>query len=240
MRRLPLIDIFPSNTHSPAKATLGSESTMIAARPSGTLAPEDVPQANRPERIIDVLVQLSDRAPLPSDASALRDHRHYCHAAQLLDFLTDARELTPSAHALLTLPHTARFARLAIAFGESTCGRAWAKWAGVGGLVDTAPDSAEKFLAEASALSDATIKRRAGALRSWHLELLPHHPTRRSLSPDSPNAQQPPSTASNVFSRSESARLLQALAAATKLLRVATAYLTVYGYEILARRLSTL
>jgi hypothetical protein len=43
-----------------------------------------------------------------------------------------------------------------------------------------------------------------------------------------------------VFSRSESARLLQALAAATKLLRVATAYLTVYGYEILARRLSSM
>lgn len=41
-----------------------------------------------------------------------------------------------------------------------------------------------------------------------------------------------------MFSRSESARLLQALAAATRLLRVTTAYLTVYGYEILARRLT--
>lgn len=165
---------------------LNSESTMIAIRPSGALAPEDVPKANRPERIIDVLVQLRDRAPLPSDASALRDHRYYCHAAKLLNLLTDTRELTPSAHALLTLPQTTRFARLAIAFGESTCGRAWAKWAGVDGLVDTAPDSAEKFLAEASALSDAMIKRRAGALRSWHSELLPHHPTCRSLSPESP------------------------------------------------------
>ena len=106
--------------------------------------------------------------------------------AQLLHFLMDARELTPSAHALLTLPHTARFARLAIAFGESTCGRAWAKWAGVDSLVDTAPDSAEKFLAEASALSDATIKRRAAALRNWHVELLPHHPARQVYRPSRP------------------------------------------------------
>jgi hypothetical protein len=138
----------------------------------------EVPQADRPERVI-ALVEAAERAgAIDADALGLhgRDADYYVAAAVSLGLLDGERALLPAAHALLALPPDARLARLALAFEASRCGRAWLRWAPAKNLLSLDPATAGAFLSEVSDLSAATISRRARTLSRWCADLSKVHP----------------------------------------------------------------
>jgi len=194
-----------------------------------------VPQADVPEKVIE-LVELATHG-----LEAQFDDRqvgYYRKAAWLLGFLDDAYRPTAAGHALTSLPAIARLARFALAFEWSACGKAWANFVGAQSLLAIDPLSAEEFLRTRTNCSASTSARRKTTLRAWlHLARL-HHPAVRTAEGLPDNARDPERPRSvAVFSSKDSGRVVRELCEGTRHLRVATAYLTVQGYQAVAARL---
>lgn len=155
------------------------------------LATDKVPQADKPERVIDFVEHLAN-GDLNTDTLGLhrRDIAHYVHAAQLVGFVSGKRKFTPAGYALLTLPKEAQLARMALAFEESDCGRAWLIWANVDRLPQLDPGTADAFLGGATNLAPNTARRRATTLRRWWEKLTPHHPSCRHAAADAARSSQ--------------------------------------------------
>lgn len=207
--------------------------------PAARLTSDQIPQADRPERVIELLEIVHRGVPLTPDETGL-DARHiqyYSRAARVLGLLSTDDRLLAAGHVLLKGEADGRLARLALAFEGSACGQAWARWADCR-FHEIDPRSAQAFLEAETNVAPSTAKRRATTLRCWYVMLSEHHPARRDvpvpLDTRGPRADIPHS----VFDRRESGRVLEALAPGTHVLRVATAYFTVPGYEIVARRLT--
>ncbi|HXI97355.1 MAG TPA: DEAD/DEAH box helicase family protein, partial [Gemmatimonadaceae bacterium] len=212
---------------------------MTAAR-ADALDPIQVPQADRPERIVDVLEVLRDGADVKRHVAPFdsRDFSYYVQAAQILGLVTRHRQVLPAGHAVLALPSHSQLARLAIAFEASECGQKWMGWSGVARLIDLDPDTARDFLRESSTLSDGTAKRRAATIRRWCQNLRDHHPAARERPLSVVHVPGRALVPRAVFNSKDSGQVVQGLAPGTHFLRVATAYFSVDGYEILVKHLS--
>lgn len=205
--------------------------------PAPTLDSKFVPQANKPERLVEILERIRDG--LPVDATAIgvveRQVDYYTDAVKLLGFLSPAGRLTCAGRALLSLDVNARWARFAIAFEHSVCGQAWVEWYRAKSLCNVDHRTAKQFLTQAAGLSGEMLVRRSGTLSGWWRAFVPFHPARQSE--PAPRTRQLRLEAlgqTAVLDTRESARVVQALGPGTALLRVATGFLSIGGFEILA------
>lgn len=200
-----------------------------------------VPQADRPERITEILERIRDG--LPVDAAALgvvdRQVGYYTDGAGLLGFLSDDHRLTRAGRALLALDERARRARIAIAFEHSACGKAWTAWYRAKSLCNVQANTAWSFLEEVAGLTGETVRRRGTTLRTWWKEFIPYHPSVREDPKPAFRKWRPEALGQTaVLDSRESARVVQSLGRDTALVRVATGFLSVDGFEILAEALS--
>lgn len=195
-----------------------------------------IPQAPRPERFIEILERIRDGLPL--DGISLRiDERqvdYYTRGIKLLGFLAEDGRLNSAGRALLALDERARLARLAVGFEQSVCGQAWMAWFRAKSLCNVDERTAGRFLREVSSLDGEMLRKRAGSLRTWWREFMPFHPALQSGPSADVRRWRPEALGQTVvLGTSESARVVQALGVGTSLLRVATGFLSVSGFEIL-------
>lgn len=193
-----------------------------------------VPQADVPRRVID-LVESAVRGTAPDLDD--RDLKYYQQAGRILGFLDEANSPTAAGYALVALPSPARLARFALAFEWSDCGKALIQFAGVPSLLDVPSDRVEPFLRTNTELAESTTHRRKTSLRAYLAVAKQHHPARRDVLEELPWQPLEDALAGAVFDRAGSGRLVQRLCNGTRHLRVATAYVTVQGYDAVARRL---
>lgn len=219
-------------------AALAGVREEVAAAPS--IAKELVPQANTPERLVKALELTRDGLPVDERSLGVspRQVGYYTDAVKLLGLLSEEGRLTCAGRALLTLEGNARWARFAIAFEQSACGQAWVAWCRVKSICNVDPDTAAPFVGQVTSLADTTFKRRASTLRRWWRRFIPHHPALQ-MGPTSRTQRSRPEAFGQtaVLDSRESARVVQALGPGTCLLRVATGFLSVDGFEILAKPL---
>ena len=133
------------------------------------LQSDEVPQANRIERVVEQLLALRDRRLTPHP----RDAQYYKQAARVLGLLSPDDALTANGYALTDATEAERGQLLIQAFAASTVGGRWVAFAGVARLADVSPDTAEAFLLACSELSESTARRRASTLRYWWQALFP-------------------------------------------------------------------
>ena len=223
-----------SRSEGPSLATIPANQQFVR------LGSEYIPQADKPERVLEILEFVRCYTPLTEEATKL-DPRHiqyYSRAAWQLGLLSDDHELTHVGWMALRLEtDERRFARLAIAFEASPIGRMWSYWSRRR-FHEIDPQSAQQFLEEATDVSASTAERRAGTLRAWHVFLCRYHPARRNVPQPIARAPLRPLVPRSVFARGESLRVIEELAPGTHVLRVATAYFTELGYELVARGLT--
>ena len=217
----------------------GRKMTVHAAE--GKLDSGLVPQAAVIERIPVLLEMVRDGVPLTAHALRVDERQvdYYSMAARLLGFLTDDNKLAPAGKALLALDERARWSRMALAFEASACGKAWMAHYRVKSLPELDLRSAWRFLLDGTDLGAGTAKYRRTTLRRWWQKLAPRHPA--VYSDGVPRARPQRAEAlghTAVFDTAQSGKVVQALGPGTGLLRVATAYLSINGYEILVDPLS--
>ncbi|WP_437758477.1 helicase-related protein [Sorangium sp. So ce1389] len=208
--------------------------------PSPTQAKLDgskVPQADTPHTLLRVIARLGDGEPL--DAAELgvtnRQVQYYTQAARLFGFISTDKRMLRAGHALLQLPLVAQLSRLAIAFEQTECATRWTRWHGVRSLLEVSAGSAARFLEDCTTgIHGETLTRRAKTLEVWREHVRKHHPALHphpSLPAPGRWRGAPGHTA--IFETASSAKVVRALAERTEVLRAATAYLSVGGYEIL-------
>jgi len=205
------------------------------AVPPERLDSDYVPQADDPDRVVRTLAILHGGQSVTPETLGVgpRNVDYYLHAVKLLGFVSKRGQLLKSGRAVLALDDAGRRARLALAFENSECGRAWTRWYRATGLHAVPPDTAQQFLGEFFKLSDDTSERRANTLKAWSRAWLPYHPAlRRSAVPIGKRKPEALSH-SAVLDSGKSADVVQKLGPGTALLRCATAYLSIHGYQIL-------
>lgn len=136
------------------------------------LTSSEVPQANRADRVLELVQRRVRGVALEPEALGWhrRDVRYYAHAASLLGLLDAAGQPTPTAQQVADAETP--LAALARCFADSPLARAWVDYARTP-LASLDPATAEAFLVARSELAPSTAKRRATTLRSWHDTLAP-------------------------------------------------------------------
>lgn len=204
------------------------------------LGSDQIIQADSPTRLI-LLLDLIGKGcrPTPEEFGAgQRQVLYYKSAARAFGLLSaEGRLLTP-ARVLLTLQMNAQMARLAIAFEQSECARLWMSWYGVKRIFELTRESAEGFLSNCTTeISGETLGRRRDSLVAWLVHVCRHHPAIQKH-PEIPAKRWTGALGHTaVFDSRESAEVVQELAARTTIVRVATAYLSVIGFNILSATL---
>lgn len=153
----------------PSKQLLHAAQNVSATRiPSG-----DVPQANDLEKVFR-FVELVHSGEYPSPESldvVGRQVNYYRRAAEILGYLKDGR-LTPGGRLLARASKAGQWQSALERFTASDVGSAWIEWCEASTLFEIDPTSAADFLSDVtSGLSEATVKRRAASLESWHAQL---------------------------------------------------------------------
>ena len=216
-----------------------SDNRSATTTPQLSLLTLDIPQANSLERVITYVQQLH-AGHVPNAKSLGIDPRqvdYYRHAAEVLGFVRRTkrqREVTAAGRALLSLSPALRFSRLAIAFADSTCGKAWAAWYRAPSLVEVPAATAHQFLLQATRLRRSMVKRRSATLKLWWQKLSPEHPAIRRV--DIPARRLPRRLAlgqTAVLDRARGREVVAALGPGSHHLRVASAYLSLSGFELL-------
>lgn len=209
----------------------------MTARPTGNavLSSAQIPQLDVVDQIIDLVVTLVRGGK----SSAKVRQIGYCRkAARLLGFIDEAKQPTAAGRALGHLSAQGRLARFTVAFELSACGSEWVRFCNGRSLLDVKPETAEQFLrACAPALPNSMVRRRKSSLRGWLAIAHRHHPLRREVLDESPVSGQSGLVSIPVLGSAESGRVIQRLCEGTRHLRVATAYLTIQGYDAVSRRL---
>ena len=211
------------------------------AVPEEKLDGKRVPQADEPDRILQLVERINQHLPIDAEGLGIapRQVDYYTQAAQILGLVSSKNRLQAAGRALLTLDDRARRARLALAFENSGCGRAWAKWYGAPSLVEVQPKSAQNFILDAVDLHGETIGRRASTLKKWMRAWMPFHPAVNPEAGVALGTRKPKALGHiAVLDSGRSRQVVQALGPGTALLRCATAYLSVGGYELLVEPLS--
>ncbi|MCX4241125.1 hypothetical protein [Paraliomyxa miuraensis] len=156
--------------HPPSREDLEGWQRMASSR----IPSEDVPQADDLERVLRfVEIVSSGQYPTPETLSVVsRQVNYYRRATEILGYVRD-RVLTPSGRLLVRLTGSDRWMDVLEHVTTSNVGSAWIDWSGETNFVDIDPASARAFLAEtAIGLSDATMRRRALTLSTWHAKLV--------------------------------------------------------------------
>jgi superfamily II DNA or RNA helicase len=206
---------------------------------SGRLSTTVIPQAADPHkvmRLVDLLVIREEVTPSALGVTAQRQVSYYRRAAQILGFVDDKGRPTPRAFALDGLGREARLSRFVLAFESSECGRAWLRYTGVKSLADVPPGSANEFL-RSEGLAGEMLKSRGGTLRRYAQLAATYHPHRVRPEKLEPPVDGPDTCGKSFFGRATAGKVLRELATGTRLLRAATAYFTVRGYDAVADRL---
>lgn len=199
-----------------------------------------IPQADDYTRIIALVKRIEQGLSVDAEGLGIapRQVDYYTQAAQILGLVSAKNRLLAAGRALLSLQDDpTRRARLALAFENSRCGRAWTKWFGVTSLAEVNPRSATEFIAARTDLSGATVGRRASTLETWMDAWMYFHP---AVQKDRDPAQARKAHAlghTAVLDSGQSRLVVQALGPGTSLLRCSTAYLSVGGYELLVEPL---
>lgn len=164
---------------------------MTRAGERGPLTSQDVPQANKVERVLDLTLTVVNGVEPTAEALGLhhRDVRYYAHAAFVLGLLDRDGQPTPIGETFAAMHPDRYLTRLSLAFAESRVGRRWVAWTGARHLADLDPASAGPFLHEASELAESTIRRRAATLHAWQQTLGPHLPD--AFRPSQPSERPP-------------------------------------------------
>jgi superfamily II DNA or RNA helicase len=201
--------------------------------PTEKLAGHLVPQADNPDRIVHLLELLRDGIPVNSTSLGVDERQvdYYFQAAQILGLVSKSRQLFAAGRALLSLEGAARNARLALAFADSECGRAWARCAKATSLIEVPRDTAESFIDQAVNLGGETIGRRASTLKTWFGAWMPYHPDRLREEGTAPVRKRLALEHTAVLGSGRSIAVVQALGPGTALLRCATGYLSINGYK---------
>lgn len=162
-------DSITFDLQAPTNQLLRDAQSVSATR----IASGDVPQANDLEKVFRFveLVQ-SGEYPTPDSLDVVgRQINYYRRAAEILGYLKDGR-LTPGGRLLARASKAAKWQSALERFSASDVGSAWIEWSEVSSLLDVDPTSATDFLRDmAVGLSEATVKRRAASLESWHAQL---------------------------------------------------------------------
>jgi len=205
-----------------------------------TLASQDVPQSSHLDRVLQVTALLAQGTrPGPAHFGVSQRQLNYdLQTARVLGLVSAQSVPLPSGHAVLDLPEDARLGRLALAFEQATCGQAWLAWSSATSLVELGPATAEDFLRQRATVQGKTRGRRAGTLTRLCRVLRDHHPLRPRELPGESFGSTPKVDTPSVFARRESGRVLRQLGPGARFVRAATAYFTVYGYDVLAEPLS--
>ncbi|EPX61845.1 hypothetical protein D187_010464 [Cystobacter fuscus DSM 2262] len=199
-----------------------------------------IPQADDYTRIIALVKRIEQGLSVDAEGLGIapRQVDYYTQAAQILGLVSAKNRLLAAGRALLSLQDDpTRRARLALAFENSRCGRAWTKWFGVTSLAEVNPKSATEFITARTDLGGATVGRRASTLETWMDAWMYFHP---AVQKDRDPAQARKAHAlghTAVLDSGQSRLVVQALGPGTSLLRCATAYLSVGGYELLVEPL---
>jgi len=140
------------------------------------LSADLIPQADRVERICDIVLAIRDGKELTAAGLDLppRDFNYYRRAARILGLVGDKGELTIRGLKLADAGEGDRLQLLARAFDQSDVGKAWSLWSKRKALGDVAPASSIEFLLARSELAASTAKRRGTTLRRWLETLGPH------------------------------------------------------------------
>ena len=195
-------------------------------------------QADSPEVVLKLVQQVAAGNGIDAERLGVdpRQVSYYRHAAIEFDLIIDDKRLTNAGRALLALPLEAQWSRLALAFEQSACARQWVTWSRERSIFEIDASRAAAFLeACADGVSGSTIDRRTRSLKAWLVHTKKWHPALRhhpALPITKPWRGAPGHTA--IFESGQSAKVVQELARTTQVVRVATAYLSVNGYEILA------
>ncbi|WP_242333347.1 hypothetical protein [Anaeromyxobacter sp. SG66] len=157
---------------------------MPRPTPAVSLETKEIPQADMLDTVFRVLELTAAGAEITPQALGVVERQvlYYVHAAKVLGFLDKDGEPTPAGWRCLPVNAAARLRCAADGFERSTCGTAWARWAGKRSVADVDPASAAEFLESVSPLSSSTAERRAQTLKAWHEQLWPraaHGPRRR-------------------------------------------------------------
>jgi hypothetical protein len=154
---------------APTSQLLRDAQSVSATRvPSG-----DVPQANDLEKVFRFVELVhSGEYPTPDSLDIVgRQVNYYRRAAEILGYLKDGR-LTPGGRLLARASKTERWQSALERFTASDVGSAWIEWSEVSSVLEVDPTSAADFLRDVTVgLSEATVKRRAASLESWHEQL---------------------------------------------------------------------
>lgn len=153
----------------PTSQLLRDAQSVSATRiPSG-----DVPQANDLAKVFRFVELVhSGEYPTPESLDVVgRQVNYYRRAAEILGYLKDGR-LSPGGRLLARARKAERWQSALERFTASDVGSAWIEWCEVSTLLEIEPTSAVDFLREVTVgLSEATVKRRAATLESWHERL---------------------------------------------------------------------
>ncbi|MBL8918117.1 MAG: DEAD/DEAH box helicase family protein [Myxococcaceae bacterium] len=197
---------------------------------------DQVPQADVPQRVLDLVLGLA-RGERPQWDP--RDVAYYRQAARILALLDAENSPTAAGRALATLSPNAQLARFAVAFELSPCGKEWIEFSKARTLLEVQAATAGEFLrARARTLPETMVRRRQSSLRKWLAAAQQHHPLRRAALDETEKPEPLDLESVPVLANSESGAVIQRLCTGTRHLRVATAYLTIQGYDAVSRRLS--
>lgn len=146
-----------------------------------SLASKQIPQADMLETVFRVLELTATGAAItPRNLGVVqRQVLYYSHAAKVLGFLDKDGEPTPAGWRCLAADPATRLRCAADGLERSSCGAAWARWAGKRSVADVTPETAAEFLADTSSLADSTVERRAQTLQAWHEQLWPRAKSRQ-------------------------------------------------------------
>ena len=136
-----------------------------------TLPAKLVPQADRLERVIELVRAYAGEGEHGLDNWNERDAHYYAQAARILALL-DANDIpTALGHNAAAQSGDALTSALIQAFETSEIGRRWVAWSGVHCLRQVDPTSACEFLNQTTDLAGSTAVRRGAVLGRWHEEL---------------------------------------------------------------------
>lgn len=152
---------------------------------------QKVPQANKLERLIDIVKLRVEGEELTIEKLpelCKRQIRYYTHAAHCLGLLNSNLTITSAGRVLAQkTSRTAQYQFLADRVESSDFGWAWMKWAKVTSLSDLDEKTAEAFITECvKGLHRGTIPRRASGLEQWIRTLKKY---RREYGNDLPEAK---------------------------------------------------
>jgi hypothetical protein len=148
------------------------------ARALSTLDSNDVPQADRLDRVFAIVERMAANEIVNAETLEItpRQVSYYRRATKILGLVSENDALTPVGRLTVRLGSEARMRATVVLLESSQCGDAWIRWSKGTTLLDVDPTQVHDFLRECvPGLSLSTANRRAKTLVAWYHELIDYH-----------------------------------------------------------------